>query len=266
MDTNMTQALKLAGGILIALVLISGLTIMFGKLSPSQNTLEDIKAFEQTQAFNKEFEVYDKDIMYGLDVISAINKAASYNKTYIDAYGYSDDLKDNYLVDIELDSDITLQQNFSVTKLEKINDRLLEQTTTFGELNPESQDEVIDKLNRKVYIANTRDIIDQLRTNNIFPDFTIRQKTNLITNNGDYIHDDIFNYIIAPSTKELKVTVQNTDTSDTTPEALLTGVEQWYKATFEIYAYSFKTKKFRCIGVDYSEITQRITKLTFAEI
>ena len=57
MDTNMTQALKLAGGILIALVLISGLTIMFGKLSPSQNTLEDIKAFEQTQAFNKEFEV-----------------------------------------------------------------------------------------------------------------------------------------------------------------------------------------------------------------
>ena len=266
MDTNMTQALKLAGGILIALVLISGLTIMFGKLSPSQNTLEDIKAFEQTLKFNKEFEVYDKDIMYGVDVISAINKAASYNKAYIDEYGYTEDLKDNYLVDIEIVSNVTLQQNFSVTKLERRNDRLLEQTTTFGELNSESQNEIIDKLNRKVYIANTRDIINQLRTTNTFPNFTIGQNTNLITNNGDYIHDDIFEYIIAPSTKELKVTVQNTDTSDTTPEALATGVEQWYKATFEIYAYSFKTKRFRCVGTEYSDVTQRITKLVFTEI
>lgn len=272
MDTNMAQALKLAGGLLIALVLISAVVYMFRALAPTQIALDDVKEFEQTAEFNKEFEVYNKDIMYGLDVISVINKAASYNKTYIDAYGYTPDLKDNYLVDVVLrgnggSANISLQQTLNVTSLQpNPTGKLVENVTNFSALNSDSKDEIINKLSNKVYIEDTRNLINNLKSNSTFSDELINNNTSLITNTGDYINDDIYNLIIAPSTKELKATVQNTDTNGTTAVELATGANQWYRATFEIYAYSFKSKRFRCTGTTYSDITGRITSLTFEEI
>ena len=247
MDTNMAQALKLAGGILVALVLISGLTIMFGKLSPSQNTLEDIKAFEQTIAFNKEFEVYDKDIMYGLDVISAINKAASYNKTYIDEYGYTEDLERNYLVNIRLEDDIDLEQSIELYRIDSRTAR--EIPINCDDLDPVDNADDIDAICSKLEIEegdfqdlsndtlSSGDLIDEARRDEL------------------YVRQEIYDLIIEPSSQQLKKTAINNE-----------NPEVWSKAILETYVYNFKSKKFRCVGVRYSEITQRITELTFAEI
>ena len=247
MDTNMSQALKLAGGILIALVLISALTIMFSKLSPSQNTLEDIKAFEQTIAFNKEFEVYDKDIMYGLDVISAINKAASYNKTYIDEYGYTEDLEQNYLVNIILEDDIDLEQSIELYRIDSRTAR--EIPINCDDLDPVDNADDIDAICSKLEIEegdfqdlsndtlSSGDLIDEARRDEL------------------YVRQQIYDLIIEPSSEQLKKTAINNE-----------NPEVWSKAILETYVYNFKSKKFRCVGVRYSEITQRITELTFAEI
>lgn len=244
MDTNMAQALKLAGGILVALVLISGLTIMFGKLSPSQNTLEDIKAFEQTQAFNKEFEVYDKDIMYGLDVISAINKAASYNKTYIDEYGYTEDLERNYLVNIILEDDIDLEQSIELYRIDSRTAR--EIPIDCANITDHDDIEAIcDKL--EIEEGDFQDLSNDTLSSGELIDEARRDEL--------YVRQEIYDLIIEPSSEQLKKTAINNE-----------NPEVWSKAILETYVYNFKSKKFRCVGVRYSEITQRITELTFAEI
>jgi len=244
MDTNMAQALKLAGGILVALVLISGLTIMFGKLSPSQNTLEDIKAFEQTIAFNKEFEVYDKDIMYGLDVISAINKAASYNKTYIDEYGYTEDLERNYLVNIILEDDIDLEQSIELYRIDSRTAR--EIPIDCANITDHDDIEAIcDKL--EIEEGDFQDLSNDTLSSGDLIDEARRDEL--------YVRQEIYDLIIEPSSEQLKKTAINNE-----------NPEVWSKAILETYVYNFKSKKFRCVGVRYSEITQRITELTFAEI
>ena len=249
MDTNMAQALKLAGGILIALVLISGLTIMIGKLSPSQNTLEDIKAFEQTQAFNKEFEVYDKDIMYGLDVISAINKAASYNKMYIEAYEHLDHeefkyLKDNYLINIRFEDDIDLEQSIELYRIDSRTAR--EIPIDCANITDHDDIEAIcDKL--EIEEGDFQDSSNDTLSSGDLIDEDRRDEL--------YVRQQIYDLIIEPSSQQLKKTAINNE-----------NPEVWSKAILETYVYNFKSKKFRCVGVRYSEITQRITELTFAEI
>ena len=244
MDTNMAQALKLAGGILIALVLITGLSMLFSRLSPSQNTLEDIKAFEQTQEFNKEFEVYDKDIMYGVDVISVINKAASYNKAYIDEYGYTEDLEQNYLVNIILVDDIDLEQSIELYRIDSRTAR--EIPIDCANITDHDDIEAIcDKLE-----IEGGDFQDSSNA-------TLHSGVLIDENRIDelYVRQEIYDLIIEPSSEQLKKTAINNE-----------NPEVWSKAILETYVYNFKSKKFRCVGVRYSEITQRITELTFAEI
>lgn len=76
---NASKALLMAGGILLAILIISAFVFMFSSaknFSASQDakTLED-----QIKAFNSEYEAYNKTVMYGTDVITVINKSMDYN-------------------------------------------------------------------------------------------------------------------------------------------------------------------------------------------
>lgn len=79
---NATKALLIAGGILIAILVLSMFVLMFNKMSELQNEQEEQVKVEQLSAFNAEFESYDRKAMYGTDVISLINKVAENNQTY----------------------------------------------------------------------------------------------------------------------------------------------------------------------------------------
>lgn len=77
---NASKALLMAGGILLAILIISAFVFMFSSaknFSASQDakTLED-----QIKAFNSEYEAYNKTVMYGTDVITVINKSIDYNQ------------------------------------------------------------------------------------------------------------------------------------------------------------------------------------------
>ncbi len=77
---NATKALLIAGSILVGMIVISLFYYMFGKAGilvsdTSKNTLEQEIADE-----NKGFEAFNKRVMYGMDVISVLNKAIDNNK------------------------------------------------------------------------------------------------------------------------------------------------------------------------------------------
>ena len=79
---NASKALLIAGGILIALIILTTFILMFNKMSTLQEEQEEQIKVEQLAAFNGEFEAFNKKIMYGTDVITLINKAVENNEKY----------------------------------------------------------------------------------------------------------------------------------------------------------------------------------------
>ena len=79
---NASKALLIAGGVLIALIIIALFLAMFNNMSNIQKEQEEQTKMEQLAAFNSEFEAYNKKVMYGTDVITLINKVAENNKKY----------------------------------------------------------------------------------------------------------------------------------------------------------------------------------------
>lgn len=88
---NAAKALEIAGGVLIALLIISLFVYMFNKVSYHQAVQNQNLETQKIEAFNKTYESYNKSILYGADVISVINMAISHNLLETEGSSYSDD-------------------------------------------------------------------------------------------------------------------------------------------------------------------------------
>lgn len=77
---NASKALLMAGGMLIALLVIGALVLMFNQIGDYEKGNQSIKKTSEIAEFNMEFERYldDKGIT-GADVISLVNKVNDYN-------------------------------------------------------------------------------------------------------------------------------------------------------------------------------------------
>lgn len=82
---NAAKALIIAGGILIAILILSLLVYAFSTNRKMAMQQEKIRLAEQAAEFNSGYQAYNKKVMYGADVISVINKAAEYNKDITDS-------------------------------------------------------------------------------------------------------------------------------------------------------------------------------------
>jgi len=74
---NASEALKIAGGILLALMTISVFIFMFSNISTMGEARENQRQAKYVANWNAEWEAYNKKIMYGTEVLSVINKARS---------------------------------------------------------------------------------------------------------------------------------------------------------------------------------------------
>lgn len=80
---NATKALTMAANMLLAIMILAIIVYMYNLIRSIPLEQDSAKLIEQAQEFNKQYEVYDKRIMYGVDVLSAVNKAISNNEKYI---------------------------------------------------------------------------------------------------------------------------------------------------------------------------------------
>lgn len=79
---NATKALLMAAGILFAILTIGVLMYTWNELGNYTSQVEEEKKIEQLTAFNKQYEVYQRQLLRGNDVASLINKVRDNNKTY----------------------------------------------------------------------------------------------------------------------------------------------------------------------------------------
>lgn len=109
---NASKALMIAGGVLIALIIITMFLLMFNRISNIEKEQEEQTKTEQLASFNAEYEAYNKKIMYGVDVISLINKVAENNEKYKN--------NDNYKITIIFDGEsITSSSSLIGTDVER---------------------------------------------------------------------------------------------------------------------------------------------------
>lgn len=76
---NATRALTMAGGILIALMILGALFLMFNNLSSYQNSNDASTKNSQIAEFNNQFEPYNKDNLNLMELKSIWNKIQSNN-------------------------------------------------------------------------------------------------------------------------------------------------------------------------------------------
>lgn len=74
---NATKALLMAGGILIAIIIITLLVRTYGNIGAFQKQQLTAEEAEQIEEYNKEYTKYDGQYVYGTEVITIINRATN---------------------------------------------------------------------------------------------------------------------------------------------------------------------------------------------
>lgn len=78
---NASKALMIAGGILIALMILGALLLMFTQISSYQKRNADSEKNAQIATFNQDFAKYaDEKSLKGVEIISLANKVVDYNQ------------------------------------------------------------------------------------------------------------------------------------------------------------------------------------------
>lgn len=87
---NASKALLIAGGVLIAILIVSVLVVTLNIVNSNQRTREKALATEQLAEFNQKYEAYNKKALRGTDIITLMkmaiennNSASSDNPYYI---------------------------------------------------------------------------------------------------------------------------------------------------------------------------------------
>ena len=78
---NASKALIMAGGMLIALMIIGALILMFSNLSNYQQTQIEGEVDSQVVEFNNQFSTYNRPDVRGSELYSLLNRAIDYNRT-----------------------------------------------------------------------------------------------------------------------------------------------------------------------------------------
>lgn len=77
---NAVKALEIAGSVLMAVLILSCIVFGYSKVREFKQEEEKEERILQASDFNKDFDAYDRDNLYGTDMFSISNKIETYNK------------------------------------------------------------------------------------------------------------------------------------------------------------------------------------------
>ena len=84
---NASKALEMAGGVLIALMIIGLIVLGYNRISDLQQTEKDADA--SSKEYYVSFEDYNRNGVYGSELFSLANKIDDFNRLYPESEGYS---------------------------------------------------------------------------------------------------------------------------------------------------------------------------------
>lgn len=290
---NANKAIIMAAGMLFAVMIMSLIAFVFSRLTTLPNEEDMQLLIKQAAEFNNEYTAYDKRIMYGVDVISVLNKAKSNNDKYVlerfvSGGGYNTD----FIIDIEVRLKSPLEESMVVTFVEQTNNGVVERNYTgqlinVGAISMNLQGPLKEENATNYYKASEKfkaptadyqDIIYGSRKWNNLEFITQSYETtvsngeyHLLGSDGDNPEPGSYTNAMLEANNTLKQlltkstvmsqTIKNRSGNTFSPLG-------WSQATWYPAIYDLKTRKFKCIGDEtvYSEKTGRIIKMVFEEI
>lgn len=229
---NASKALIIAGSLLISLLVISGLTFMYGQLVGFEQTKTDVDEESKMTDYGKKFEQYNKTL-YGSELLSLANLQDDYNRTQTGAKGYD-------AVTIKITTKgIPATTYFSAG------------TKDISAITKDKND--IEDLIRQFEDANAARRAGKLYKNRVvkyYAQITNREIANIYkveysSSEADYEVGD-------------KLQAQGGEIG-----RLLRDIDD-YRSIKTVYT-EFKNKRFRCTNVGYGA-TGRVNSMTYAEI
>ena len=295
---NASKALIIAGGVLLAVIIMSLIASFFAGVSQWPQQQDDTESKEQLAKFNQEYEVYEKSAMYGTDVISCLNKVVNFDEKYVEEdedntqdggdykggwlsgtkYGEKKEFAIDVCVKLKelkgtYDNDERgyLEESLEVYYINsgngeasggsnkeqiKTNDGDTVKIGDIISLLSKSQDSI--KKERSAYLSKIFGKTDErtYRVGDIgnaedgYYELSLLKDDKIDTNGELY-------RLINLSKFDLKVTIKNPDSS---------SLRKWSTVVWKTALYDFKSRKFRCDGIDYNPQTGRVNKISFSEI
>lgn len=227
---NASKALIMAGGVLLALLIITLCVYLYSSMTSLADTQDKKQAEKQLFAFNSEYEAYNKNRMYGTDVITVVNKAINHNRN-MDAK----EAEDVYYINVVITTKTDFETTFTIIDHTKpSSDPNYERTNlSFDGLNSEDKKELKE---------NDIDVTEGFRMGQgTYELGTFYDYNKLIMNDG------IIKFFEGNKNDDI-----------------IKSKEKTY------YIYSaltnFKREIFSCTGMEYNENTGRIETLKFAQV
>lgn len=225
---NASKALIMAGGILIALLIISLLVMFYDDIQETMNSQSKSDLVEQIAEFNKQYDVYYRDNLHGNDILSLANMVNDYNKREAKEKSYK-----------KLEMGVTFA---SKTSIRKDGEKL---TTVIN------KGERWDSNNIQNLIENKTDgwktVIEKMEEEKKIKGYTIQYLSGIRLKQLE----DIFKNEISIKPKFIEEDVQP-----------LINKYLSYRSALS----SMKSKTFKATKFEYDEKTGRIIKMEFIEI
>ena len=263
MDTSLSKALIMVAGVLVAMIVAAFMAYSFRKIGEWASAENDAILVEQVDKFNKEFEAYDKDLMYGVDVISCLNKAKSNNDALLGKYAEKVDdsyavtvtvnLKSSSLGKAELEESLTVyyQNDSSKQSAYTNNDGPKKGSKTLKELDFKFLNTSYSNLSGTIF--NDKNMSIKTINGN-----TIEVVNPLVLDVNANDNSDVIKLLKAADA--VSQTVKNSDYKSRNDK------EGWTEVEFRSALYDMKTRKFTCESLTYNAATGRIDTISFKEI
>lgn len=240
---NASKALLIAGSVLLTLIVLAIFIYFFTQFHEFPEQQQEAIKQEQIAKFNREYESYNKQKMYGVDVVTVMNKVISNNERYADKISGRYLLEDNnYFIDVEVTllSDVI---SYATQYIEVEDSNGLIDTKTYnkgtikGLVNGKKGQEKTFELG-KVFDSKKIKLLEE-------------------TSFEYFMNNDIEKFFSDAETYKIKLT-SGGDVVDKYDEFNYTLVYSGFT--------DFKRKLFSCTGVEYNPETARVSKIYFKEI
>lgn len=277
---NANKALIMSASVLLAVMLFAVFVMFIKNIAVLPESQDELLSTEQKAKFNTEYEVYYKKAMYGVDVVSCLNKAKSNNEKYVtgDNFLTGDEYGNLYIIDVFVKINKPLTESLRVYYINAQNKEVEKFTgdsgsVTMGNLDPGNSSTKVkfenlpsssgaNRYYTKFYTGTK--LVDQSN------DLTDSSKY-MIQNGGTYSlnQDGISSsgYYSLRNDKQLQnILLYSNNMNQSLTNTTGKNLDIWSTVTWETALYDFKKKRFKCDYMEYSGKTGLINKIYFSEI
>lgn len=180
---NASKALIIAGGILIAILIISLLVMFYGNIKNLMTANYSSDETEQVTEFNKQYDVYYRDNLYGSDILSLANKVNDYNKRQVAEEGYK---QLNMSVTFKSNTNIKTDGKVATNIIAKNSEWTSSQIQNLIENKTDGWNSIIENMEKTKIAGYNIQYLSGLRTNELEELFKTQ-----IASNKKYIEENV---------------------------------------------------------------------------